>query len=222
MGAISQTVFSNPFSLMTFVIFWFRFHWNLLLRAQLTITQHWFGWMPEAEQAQAVIWINDNLVYSSSICQNHLKWISSGKHSIYFVNHIIASLREICLTWWRHKMETFSALLAICAGNSPVSGEFPAQRPVTRSFDVFFDLRLNKRLSKQSWGWWFETLSCPLWRHRNVRIKMSAMKSTVGEFMSYDFIQKLKRNNVYISFILLLCWTQWPLGGTVVILHQES
>ena len=65
-------------------------------------------------------------------------------------------------------METFSALLAICAGNSPVSGEFPAQRPVTRSFDVFFDLRLNKRLSKQSWGWWFETLSRPLWRHRNV------------------------------------------------------
>ena len=42
-------------------------------------------------------------------------------------------------------METFSALLAICAGNSPGSGEFPAQRPVTRSFDVFFDLRLNKR-----------------------------------------------------------------------------
>ena len=44
-------------------------------------------------------------------------------------------------------METFSALLTICAGNSPVPGEFPAQRPVTRSFDVFFDLRLNKRLS---------------------------------------------------------------------------
>ena len=43
-------------------------------------------------------------------------------------------------------METFSALLAICAGNSPVDGEFTAQRPVTRSFDVFFDLHLNKRL----------------------------------------------------------------------------
>ena len=40
-------------------------------------------------------------------------------------------------------------------------------KPVTRSFDVFFDLRLNNRLSKQSWGWWFETLSCPLWRQRN-------------------------------------------------------
>ena len=56
-------------------------------------------------------------------------------------------------------METFSALLAICAGNSPMTGEFPAQRPVTRSFDVCFDLRLNKQLSKQSWGWWFETPS---------------------------------------------------------------
>ena len=73
------------------------------------------------------------------------------------------------LSWWRHQMETFSALLAICAGNSPVPGEFPIQSPVTPSFDVFFDLRLNKRLSKQSWGWWFEMLSCPLWRHCNVK-----------------------------------------------------
>ena len=71
------------------------------------------------------------------------------------------------LPWWRHQMEAFSALLAICAGNSPVPGESPAQRPVTRSFDVFFDLRLNTWLSKQSWGWWFETLSRPLWSHRN-------------------------------------------------------
>ena len=75
----------------------------------------------------------------------------------------------MCTTfsWWRHQMETFSALLAICAGNSPVPGEFTAQRPVTRSFDVFFDLRLNKPLSKQWWGWWLETLSRPLWRHCN-------------------------------------------------------
>ena len=64
-------------------------------------------------------------------------------------------------------METFSALLALCAGISPVPGEFPTQRPVTRSFDVFSDLRPNKRLSKQSWDWWFETQSCPLWCHCN-------------------------------------------------------
>ena len=72
--------------------------------------------------------------------------------------------------WWRHQMETFFASLAICAGNSPVSGEFPAQRPVTRSFDVFFELRLNERLSKQSWGWWSETPSCPLWRHSDASL----------------------------------------------------
>ena len=64
-------------------------------------------------------------------------------------------------------METISVLLAICAGNSPITGEFSTQNPVMRSFDVFFDLRLNQRLSKQSWGWWFETPSHPLWRHCN-------------------------------------------------------
>ena len=56
---------------------------------------------------------------------------------------------------WHHHMETFSALLAICAGNSPVTGVFPTQGPVTRSFDVFFDLRLNKRLSK-----WVRSRNC--------------------------------------------------------------
>ena len=58
-------------------------------------------------------------------------------------------------TWRRHQMETFSALLALCVGNSSVTGEFPSQRPVTRSFDVFFDLRLNIRFSKQSRRRWF-------------------------------------------------------------------
>ena len=72
---------------------------------------------------------------------------------------------EWLLPWWHHQMETFSVLLAICARNSPVTGEFPAQRPVMRSFDVFFDLRLNKRLSKQWWGLWFEMPSRSFWRH---------------------------------------------------------
>ena len=69
--------------------------------------------------------------------------------------------------WWRLQMEIFSVLLAICAGNSPVTGEFHSQRPVTGTFDVFIYLRLNKRLCKQSWGWWFETSSRPLLRHCN-------------------------------------------------------
>ena len=73
------------------------------------------------------------------------------------------------ISLWRHQMETFSALLALCVGNSPVTGDFPAQRPVTQSFDIFLDLRLNKRLSKQWWGWWSETPSRSLWRKCNDR-----------------------------------------------------
>ena len=79
-------------------------------------------------------------------------------HSISIRYHYIYKLFFIK---WKH----FPRLMAICAGNSPVTGEFPAQRPVARSFDVFSDLRLDKRLSKQSWGWWFEKPSRPLWRH---------------------------------------------------------
>ena len=57
-------------------------------------------------------------------------------------------------------------------------GEFTGPRWISRTkasdaeLDVFFDLHPNKRLSKQRWGWWFETLSCPLWRHRNVFISL--------------------------------------------------
>ena len=54
------------------------------------------------------------------------------------------------------------------AGNSSVTGKFPSQRQMTRSLDVFFNLRLNKRLCKQSWGWWLEPQLHPLWRHCNV------------------------------------------------------
>ena len=86
-----------------------------------------------------------------------------GQYLIFFQHYNCRSCTGIqapvsVSTWWRHQMETFSAF--------SVPGEFPAQRPVTRSFDVFFDLRLNKRLSKP-WGWWFETPVWSLWRHRN-------------------------------------------------------
>ena len=71
-------------------------------------------------------------------------------------------------SWWRHQMETFSALLALCAGthrspvNSPHKGQWRG------SLMGFFHLCLNKRLSKPSSGWWFETPSRSLWRHCNV------------------------------------------------------
>ena len=81
--------------------------------------------------------------------------------------HCWFELSHEVLTWWRHQKETFSTLLTLWAGNPSVTGEFPSQRPVTRSFDVLFDQRLNKQSSKQWWGWWFQTPSHPLWRHCN-------------------------------------------------------
>ena len=59
----------------------------------------------------------------------------------------LISSQGMLIALWRHQMKTFSALVALCAGNTPVTGEVPAQRPVTQSFDVFFDLRLNKWLA---------------------------------------------------------------------------
>ena len=64
-------------------------------------------------------------------------------------------------------------------------GEFTTQRPVTRSFDVFFDRRLNKRLSKHSWGWWFETLSWSLRRHHNAASRGYRVLSTAIHGQKY-------------------------------------
>ena len=111
-------------------------------------------------------------------------------------------------SWWRHQMETFSALLAFCAGNSPVTGEFPTQSPVARSFDVFFDLLLNKRLSKQSWGWWFETPSRSLWRHRNVDcIAGCASLTQTIELVNVKWIALANETVIYnISHCYVMTW----------------
>ena len=70
------------------------------------------------------------------------------------------------LSWWRHQLETL--VTGPLCGEFTGPGEIPTQRPVTRSFDVFFDLGLNKRLTKQPWVWWFETPAWSLWRQCNV------------------------------------------------------
>ena len=119
-------------------------------------------------------------------------------------------------------METFSALLAICAGNSPVPGEFPAQRHVTRSFDVFFDLCLNKPLSKQSWGWRFERLSRPLWRLCNATcalifaglLRMSISKFQIVNHFTFLTIHFLDRERLVchqpdVSLLIQHIRRQW-------------
>ena len=88
-------------------------------------------------------------------------------------------------------MKTLSALLALLCREFTGPGEFPAQRPVTRSFDVFFDP--NKRLSKQWWGWWFETQSCSLWRHRNDNFQCSQW---------WKFSQN---DDIFVSVYVVIC-----------------
>ena len=104
--------------------------------------------------------------YWSKHSVNPLAQMVKSQETTTKLAHILWNI----LPWWRHQMETFSALLALSAGNAPVTGEFPSQRPVTRSFDVFFDLLLNKRLSKQSRGWWFETPSRSLCGRCNAHV----------------------------------------------------
>ena len=142
-------------------------------------------------------------------------WISIELHSYRILVDKISS-PTLCIqsqnySWWRHQMETFSALLDLCAGNSPVTGEFPSQRPVTPSFDVFFDLRLNKRLSKQSWCWWFETPSCSLWRHCNLvrslmNIAFMKIPNISTSCLTHYTVIDLRSAQVYCVAIFLTCW----------------
>ena len=107
-----------------------------------------------------------------------LKHISTGEHSLHIsrrstgISYIYISCFHDDVIKWKHVLRHW--LLCgnspMTAGNSPVTGEFPSHRPVTRSFDVFFDLRLNKGLSKQSRHRWFETPSLSLWRHCNMGV----------------------------------------------------
>ena len=116
------------------------------------------------------------------IVQIRNTWCSIGKTKgtyVVFSTKIVISAGLFHCMMTSSNGSIFRVTGPLC-GNSPVTGEFPAQRPVTRSFDVFFDLRLNKRLSKQSCDWWFETPSRPLWRHSNGYVTIDiAIKAAV-------------------------------------------
>ena len=123
------------------------------------------------------------------LCSESMEVVASPhRWSIVLIFNVLPVVRAISQPssrftdgrWWRHQMETFSALLAICAGNSPVPMNSPHKGQWRGAlmfwcFDV--DLSLNERLSKQSRGWWFETQSRPLWRHCNDKYHTTYMYS---------------------------------------------
>ena len=103
---------------------------------------------------------------------------------------------KFCMMTWSNG-NIFRVTGHLC-GEFTGPGEFPTQR---RSFDVFFDLRLNKRLSKQWWGLWFETLSCPLWRHRN---GLETGQHWKGKFVSLTNLWPLPVQSVITLPLLLI------------------
>ena len=185
-GSLSAVLFAVIILLL--VYFKFREELKILLYMML-------GWRPFAKRNDNVDGKVSICSYATQVCIHH-SWSLSKHPKRRFINcvnyfenawSIFPDLERLLKlffkgehSWWRHQMETFSVLLALCAGNSPVSGEFAAQRPVTRIFDVFFDLRLIKRLNKHSRGWWFETLLRPLWRQCNIPY-LSCVVSTVTD-----------------------------------------
>ena len=137
----------------------------MLLRFHLSTLRHpWFCWCLGAGQATGHYpnewWpgsltyvyvyrpqrVNSNWTWNTTRRLFHWKslrifvLIAFTLFNAYFCSNISQNIWGHYLTWWRHQMRAYSALLALYAGNSPFTGEFPSQGPVTRSFDVFFDL----------------------------------------------------------------------------------
>ena len=148
--------------------------------------QHWFKeWLGAARQ-QVITWANvdqELCHHMSSLDHNAIRWdkFHSGTYARCRDNFLYAPSQPQTMLqcndfspWLGAYMMTssngniFRVTGPLC-GEFTGPGEFPAQRAVMRSFDVFFDLCLNKRLSKQPWGWWFETPSWSLWCHCNVQ-----------------------------------------------------
>ena len=115
-----------------------------------------WGIIFSSNNTHAMILTDDALKLFSS-------WIHYKEQYNFFVSIKSFTWNFQLVIFLDHQIEPFSALLVICAGNSPVPGEFPSQRPVKQSIDIFFDMCLNKGLRKQSWlQWWFATPSCSL------------------------------------------------------------
>ena len=88
----------------------------------------------------------------------------------YIDNRILITFSDVVfsvVSWWRHQMETFFVLLAICAGIHRSAVNYPHEGLWRGALMFSLICALNKQLSKQSRGWWFEMSSRSLWRHCN-------------------------------------------------------
>ena len=132
------------------------------------------------------------------LCWYSSRCINKNKYEYMLTLSFISKSRHLAnqqylsrchLSWWRHQIEAFSELLALCAGNWPVTGEFPSQRASDAELWCFFDVGHNKQLNQPSSCWWFEAPCRPLWRHFNVNWEQMCSSVTLliwKSFMYHD------------------------------------
>ena len=126
-------------------------------------------------------------------------WLVHGQYKLVLI-----------MPWYTE--EKFHMLTSSNGNISRVDDEFPSQRPVTRSFDVFFDLRLNKRSSKQPWEWWLQMLLRPLWRYCN-ELERHCHEAPGGRFKNaYELlnlralkISMLYKNRIFQCMSKIFC-----------------
>ena len=179
------------------ILKWASGWWKLWCINKLYLLLYWNGLLDDDSMFSTYLYNGCDLESQGSLQDT----VACGAHQDH------GSLTLAQHTHWavllRHLAET-EIMLTSSNGNffrvtGPVTGEFHAQRPVTWSFDVFFDLRLNKRLSKQSRGWRFETPSRSLWCHYNgkmMHFRMQYHRSTAKEM----YIQYISNGLVSINF----------------------
>ena len=129
------------------------------------------------------------LIYSISFVSNIYVY-ANEELELELEHHIHIPVALACRLTMSSNWNIFRVTGPLC-GNSPVTGEFSSQRPVTRTFDV---------LSKHSWGWWFETPSCLLWRQRNEQVRCM-------RFNNMQLLSSMNKSTLW----LLLCRHSAPL-----------
>ena len=138
------------------------------------------------------------LLVLSNLCSTHCVhlWSLCVLRNVMYHTNSASNEYSIPISWWRHQMQMFSVLLALCVGNSPVTGEFSTQRPVTWSFDVFFGQCLNKWMSKQSHWWMLSWVY--LWSYITINDAVVKTKASI-----YNPGHAIDLQKIYIRYVLL-------------------
>ena len=119
--------------------------------------------------------------YKCGIWSNQIMW------NLWYC---LSRINGPCFLWyhddaikWKHFPRNWPFVRGI--HRSPVNSPHKGQWRGALMFSFFF--YLNKRLGKQSWGWWFETLSRSLWRHCNDKDVKAWYEMKMYVSVSYEF-----------------------------------